>query len=315
MAKKVVVTGGAGFIGSHLVEELQNHGYYVIILDDLSTGKRENVAHFLKKDSVELVEGSVTDLALLQTLFQGIEYVFHQAAIASINSSIENPLLVNDVNITGTLKVLLAARDNGVKKVIAASSSSVYSNVTPIPQNEAMPPDPISPYALTKLACEYYCSIFRRLYGLSTVCLRYFNIYGPRQDIQSQYSAVVPTFIQRIADNQPLVILGDGNQSRDFVYVKDVVSANILAAQSDAESTYNIGSGQSITINELARKTLQLMGKDLELVYKESRPGEVTQSLADINKARTFGYEPQWPIQDGLAETIAYYLKTSKLSS
>ncbi|MFH1925629.1 MAG: SDR family oxidoreductase [Chloroflexota bacterium] len=315
MAKKVVVTGGAGFIGSHLAEELQNRGYYVIVLDDLSTGKRENIGHFLKKNSVEFVQGNVTDLALLQTLFKGTEYVFHQAAIASINSSIENPLLVNEVNITGTLKVLLAARDNGVKKVIVASSSSVYSNVTSIPQNEALPPDPISPYALTKLACEYYCSIFRQLYGLSTVCLRYFNIYGPRQGIQSQYSAVVPTFIQRVADNQPPVILGDGNQSRDFIYVKDVVNANILAAQSDAESTYNIGSGQSITINELARKILQLMGKDLELVYKESRPGEVTQSLADINKARAFGYEPQWSIQDGLAETIAYYLKTSKLSS
>ena len=315
MAKKVVVTGGAGFIGSHLTEELQNRGYYVIVLDDLSTGKRENIDHFLKKDSVEFVEGSVIDLALLQTLFKGTEYVFHQAAIASINSSIENPLLVNEVNITGTLKVLLAARDNGIKKVIVASSSSVYSNVASIPQNEAMPPDPISPYALTKLACEYYCSIFRQLYGLSTTCLRYFNIYGPRQGIQSQYSAVVPTFIQRIADNQPPVVFGDGNQSRDFVYVKDVVSANILAAQSDAESMYNIGSGQSITINELAREILRLMGKDLELVYKESRPGEVTQSLADVNKARAFGYEPQWPIQDGLTETIAYYLKTSKLSS
>ncbi len=290
-------------------------GYQVVILDDLSTGKPENINELLQKENVQFVQGSITDLPLLQELCHGAEYVFHQAAIASINSSIEDPLLVNEVNITGTLKVLLAARDNGVKKVIVASSSSVYSNVTSIPQNEAMPPDPISPYALTKLACEYYCSIFRQLYGLSTVCLRYFNIYGPRQDIQSQYSAVVPAFIQRVADNQPPVVLGDGNQSRDFVYVRDVVNANILAALSDAEGAYNIGSGQNLTINELARKILQLMGKDTEPVYKESRPGEVTQSLADINKARAFGYEPQWPIQDGLAETVAYYLKTSKLGS
>lgn len=303
--KKVVITGGAGFIGSHLAEELAGQGYQVIILDDLSTGKSENIASLLEKDNVEFIQGSVTDLPLLQRLFQDVEYVFHQAALATVPGSIEDPLTTNEINIEGTLKVLLAARDNGVRKVVYASSSSVYGDTSAVPQKEDMPLNPLSPYALTKLAGEHYCRIFCQVYGLATVCLRYFNIYGPRQS--SQYAAVIPAFIQRVSQNLPPVILGDGAQSRDFVFVKDVVQANILAARSSAEGAYNIGSGRSITIKELAETILRVMGKNLTPVYEEPRSGELKHSLADITKAREFGYEPSWTLEDGLAETIAYF--------
>jgi len=310
--EKAVVTGGAGFIGSHLAEELVGEGYQVTILDDLSAGKRENIEVLLKRKNVEFILGSITDLPRLQKLFNGVNYVFHQAAFNSIAGSIADPLPVHEINTGGTLKVLMAAHDNRVKKVVFASSSSVYGNTAGVPQNEAMTPSPLSPYALTKLTGEYYCRIFGQLHGLSTVCLRYFNVYGPRQSAQSQYAAVIPAFIQRIDQNQPPVIFGDGRQSRDFVFVKDVVRANILAAQNDAEGSYNIGSGQGITINQLAATILQLMGKNLEPVHEDARPGEVAQSLADITQAKNFGYEPQWSLKDGLAETIAYFRQVNK---
>lgn len=310
--EKAVVTGGAGFIGSHLAEELVGEGYQVTILDDLSAGKRENIEVLLKGKNVEFILGSITDLPRLQKLFDGVDYVFHQAAFNSIAGSIADPLLVHEINTGGTLKVLMAAHDNRVKKVVFASSSSVYGNTASIPQSEDMAPNPLSPYALTKLTGEYYCRIFGQLHGLSTVCLRYFNVYGPRQNAQSQYSAVIPVFIQRIDQNQPPVIFGDGKQSRDFAFVKDVVRANILAARNNAEGSYNIGSGHGITINQLAATILQLMGKDLEPVHEDSRPGEVAQSLADIAQAKNFGYEPQWSLKDGLAETIAYFRQVNK---
>jgi UDP-glucose 4-epimerase len=265
----------------------------------------ENIRGLVGRDNVEFIQGSVTDLALLQRLFRGVEYVFHQAALASVPGSVEDPLATSEINIGGTLKVLLAARDNKVKKVIYASSSSVYGDTSAMPQKEDMPLNPISPYALTKLTGEHYCHIFRQMYGLATVCLRYFNIYGPRQS--SQYAAVIPAFIQRACQGLPPVIFGDGAQSRDFVFVKDVVQANILAAESGAEGAYNIGSGRSITIRELAESILRVMGKNLTLVYEEPRSGELKHSLADITKARGFGYQPRWTLEDGLAETIAYF--------
>lgn len=308
---KVVITGGAGFIGSHLAEELLNQGYYVIILDDLSTGKLENINGLLTKNNAEFTRGSVTDLPLLQKLFQDVEHVFHQAAIATVPGSIEDPLTSNEVNAVGTLKVLLAARDNGVKKVIYASSCSVYGNASTLPQKEDIPPNPLSPYALTKLVGEYYCDIFRQMYGLSTVCLRCFNVYGARQDFNSQYAAVIPSFIERVSQDQPPIIFGDGNQSRDFIFVKDVVRANILAAQNNAEGTYNIGSGKSITINELAQTILKLTDRNLPPVYEKPRPGEVRHSLADITKAKSFGYEPSWTFEEGLIETIEYFYQRS----
>ena len=307
--KKVVVTGGAGFIGSHLVEELVKQGYNVVILDDLSTGKLENIAELLNKDNVEFVQGSITELPLLQKLFQGVEYVFHQAALARVPRSVDDPLTANEVNITGTLNILLAARDNGVKKVIYASSSSVYGNTATLPQREDMPPDPLSPYALTKLAGEYYCNIFRQIYGLPTVSLRYFNVYGSRQDLKSQYATVIPAFIEMILQGLPLIIHGDGEQSRDLTFIDDVVRANILAAESDAEGTYNIGCGKSTTINQLAGSILNLMGKDLPPVHEKPRPGDPRHTLADVSKARGFGYEPEWNLEEGLRKSIEDFLE------
>jgi len=302
--KKVVVTGGAGFIGSHLTEELAVQGYAVVVLDDFSTASDENIASLRQKENVELVQGSITDLPRLQKLFEGIDYVFHQAAMARVPRSIEDPLTVNQVNITGTLNVLLAARDNSVKKVVFASSSSVYGDTSVLPQREDLIANPLSPYALTKLAGEYYCTIFRQIYGLATVCLRYFNVYGPGQSPHSQYAMVIPAFIDHVARNLPPVIHGDGEQSRDFTFIQDVVHANILAAKSTAEGIYNIGSGRSITINQLAEKIIKLMQKDLRPIHEKGRLGDVKHALADITKAKSFGYEPEWSLENGLKETI-----------
>ncbi len=304
MAKKVIVTGGAGFIGSHLAEELQNRGHHVIVLDDLSTGKRATIDRVLKKNSVEFVEGSVTDLPLLQKLFGDIDYVFHQAALARVPFSIENPLSANEVNITGTLNVLLAARDNKVKKVVFASSSSIYGDTDVLPQHEAMFPNPLSPYALTKLAGEYYCSIFRDIFKLDTICLRYFNVYGPGQDPHSQYAMVIPAFISRVLSGAAPVVFGDGEQSRDFTFIQDVVNANIRAAESDATGVFNIGSGRNITINQLAELIIKFLQKDLGPAYDKPRPGDAKHTLADVSKAEIFSYKPEWSLEDGLKEII-----------
>ena len=302
--KKVVVTGGAGFIGSHLAEELVKQDYHVIILDDLSTGRIQNIEDLLKQENTEFVEGSITDLTLLRELFQDVKYVFHQAALSSVPRSIEDPLAANEVNIKGTLNVLMAARENRLEKVIYASSSSISGDTLASPQREDIPPNPLSPYALTKLAGESYGNIFRQIYGLPTVCLRYFNVYGSRQDPRSQYAAVIPAFMERISQNLPPVIFGDGEQSRDFTFVQDVVQANILAAVNHAEGIYDIGSGKSVTINQLAKTILDLMHKDLKPVYREPRLGDPKHTLADISKARGFGYEPKWTFEDGLMEVI-----------
>ena len=310
--EKAVVTGGAGFIGSHLAEELVNEGYQVVILDDLSTGKIANIETLLKRNGVEFIQGSITDYPLLQKLCDGVAYVFHQAAYNSIAGSIADPLPAYEINIGGTLKVLMAARDCGISKVIFASSASVYGNTDRTPQNEDMPTNPLSPYAVTKLTGEHYGTIFHQIYRLSTICLRYFNVYGPRQEANSQYAAVIPAFIQRVSQNLPPVIFGDGERSRDFVFVKDVVRANILAAQSNAEGVYNIGSGHGITINRLVTTILQLTSKNLKSVHEDAKPGEVARSLASIERAGNFGYKPQWSLKDGLAETIAYFQNTGK---
>ncbi len=298
--KKAVVTGGAGFIGSHLAEELAKQVQYVIILDDLSTGRLENIKELLTKANVEFIQGSITDLSLLQKLFQGVECVFHQAALARVPRSIEDPLTTNEVNIKGTLNVLLAARENRVRKVIYASSSSVYGDTPTLPQREDIPSNPLSPYALTKLAGEYYCNIFRQIYGLSTVCLRYFNVYGLRQDPSSQYATVIPAFIGRISQNLPPIIFGDGEQSRDFTFIEDVVRANILAVKDNTEGIYNIGSSKSVTINRLAEIILKLMQKNLKLIHDKPRAGDLRHTLADIFKAKSFGYTPRWTLEEGL---------------
>lgn len=302
--RKAVVTGGAGFIGAHLVEGLANRGYQVIILDDFSTGKKENIDPLLENKYVELIEGSVTDLSLLQRLFQGVDTVFHLAAVPSVPRSIQNPQVSHEVNVTGTLNVLLAARDNRIGKVIYASSSSVYGDTPTLPKKETMPPNPQSPYAVTKLTGEYYCQVFHKVYALPTACLRYFNVYGTRQDPNSQYAAVVPQFVKRISEGNPPIIFGDGEQTRDFTFVKDVVEANILAAESEQTGIFNIGRGERVSINQLARLISQLMGKNIEPVHEELRQGDVLHSLADISRASDFGYQPKYSLEEGLQQII-----------
>jgi len=302
---KVIVTGGAGFIGSHLAEELANRGYSVIVLDDLSTGRMENITDLLAKENVEFVQGSINDASLLQRLFQDVHYVFHLAAIPSVPRSIENPLVSHQVNATGTLNVLLSARDSGVKKVVYASSSSVYGDTGTAAKRENTMPNPQSPYAVTKLTGEYYCQVFQKVYGLPSVCLRYFNIYGPRQDPNSPYAAVIPIFIRRIYQGNPPVIFGDGEQTRDFTFIKDATEANILAAESDASGVFNIGRSERVTINQLARLAIKLVANNsVEPVYDEPRPGDIRHSLADISKARTLGYNPRYSLEEGLRETV-----------
>jgi len=305
--RKAVVTGGAGFIGSHLAGELAKCGYQVIILDDLSTGKRGNIEPILTQGNVQFIEGSITNLSLVNKLFQNVDFIFHLAAIPSVPRSIENPLVSHNVNITGTLNVLMAARDNKVGKVVYASSSATYGDTPTLPKREDMLSNPQSPYAVTKLAGEYYCRVFQEVYGLPTVCLRYFNVYGPRQDPNSSYAAVIPRFIQRALKGDALEIFGDGEQTRDFTFVKDVVEANILTAESDATGVFNIGTGKRVSINELARLLTKLTGKDIKPIHGEPRTGDIKHSLADISRAKQFGYNPKYNLEKGLREAIGSF--------
>jgi UDP-glucose 4-epimerase len=303
---KALVTGGAGFIGSHLAEELAKDNE-VIILDNLSTGRMENIKDLVKKGNVKFVKGSMTDITLLQDIIKDVDYVFHQGAIPSVPRSIKDPSASNDANINGTLNVLMASKEAGVKKVVYASSSSVYGDTPEMPKREDMKPNPLSPYAVTKIAGEYYCKVFQEVYGLKTVSLRYFNVFGQRQDPTSEYAAVIPKFITSILDNKSPTIYGDGEQSRDFTFVKHVVEANILAAESDATGVFNIACGRRITINKLVDMINEILGKDVKPVYAASRAGDVKHSLADISRAKSFGYEPKSNFKDGLKETIRWF--------
>ncbi|NOR77662.1 MAG: NAD-dependent epimerase/dehydratase family protein [Methanophagales archaeon] len=300
---KAIITGGAGFIGSNLAEVLSRDNE-VIIVDDLSTGNEANIRGF----EIELVKGSVTDLDLLRKVFKGADYVFHQAAIPSVPRSIKDPVSTNEANVTGTLNVLIAARDCSVKKVIFASSSSAYGDTPELPKREDMNPNPLSPYAVTKLVGEYYCNVFDDVYDLKTAALRYFNVYGPKQDPHSDYAAVIPKFIKRIQEGKPPIIYGDGNQTRDFTSVDDVVSANILAAESDAKGVYNVATGKRITINELASVIMAIMGRDLDPIHEKQREGDVLHSLGDITKAKKdFGYAPGDKLEANLKETVKWF--------
>ena len=304
-ARKVVVTGGAGFIGSHLVGELSGKGYHVIVIDDLSNGKEENIAPLLGRNGkVEFVKGSITDLPLLQKLFRGVYHVFHLAALTSVPRSMESPQLTHEINGTGTLNVLMAARYNHVGKVVYAASCAVYGDTAALPLREDMLPNPLSPYAASKLAGEYYCRVFQLAYALPTACLRFFNVYGPRQDPDSQYAAVVPRFINRIAGGNPPLIFGDGKQTRDFVFVKDVIEANILVAESGCTGVYNIGSGEQISINRLAQLITKLAGYDIKPSHENASPGDVVHSVADISRAGSFGYRPKYSQEEGLKLTM-----------
>jgi UDP-glucose 4-epimerase len=302
---KFVVTGGAGFIGSHIVEALAE-SHEVVVIDNFSSGKRENLSMFT--DSINAIQGSITDLPLLKDACKGADGIFHLAAIASVARSVDDPFITHETNLTGTLNVLLAARDCRVKKVVFASSSAIYGEEPTLPKREDMHPDPRSPYAVSKLAGEYYCNVFSELFGVKTVSLRYFNVFGPRQDPHSEYAAVIPKFITRILNNQPPLIFGDGKQTRDFIYVKDVVQANMLAMQSSITGTFNIGSGQSTDLNTLASSLEKIMKVSLSPVYDKPRSGDIRDSVSDITVAKKFlGYQTEYSLEKGLAETISWF--------
>jgi UDP-glucose 4-epimerase len=307
---KYIVTGGAGFIGSHIVEELALQQHEVVILDNFFSGKMENVQPFLKKKNVTLVQGSITDLPLLKKIFEGADGIFHEGAIASVPRSITNPLETNEANVTGTLNVLIAARDSGVQKVLFASSSSVYGNTPTLPKREDMTPNPLSPYAVSKLTGEHYLKVFSEVYGFKTLSLRYFNVFGPRQDPKSEYAAVIPRFITKILRHDSPTIYGDGGQTRDFTYVKDVVQANIRAMECDAQGVFNVAYCKRIDLNELASLIMEITGITVPLIYELPRTGDVRDSVADIRQAQeAFGYMPEYTVKTGLKETIIWYQK------
>jgi nucleoside-diphosphate-sugar epimerase len=304
--RKVLVTGGAGFIGSNLVRALLARGDTVRVLDNFATGHRANLAELL--DDVEVVEGDLRSYERVHTAVRGVEIVFHQGALGSVPRSVQDPLTSTAVNVEGTLNVLLAARDSDVSRVVAASSSSVYGDGGTFPRVETQAPNPISPYAVAKLAAERFCVSFFRVYGIETVALRYFNVFGPWQDPNSQYAAVVPRFVTAIREGRPITIFGDGMQSRDFTYVENVVAANIAAANAGVEAAgavLNIAAGGSETVNTLAESIGRLLGRPVERVHEPIRPGDVEQSWADVSLARELiGFEAHIGFEEGLVLTI-----------
>ncbi len=305
--RKIVVTGGAGFIGSNLARELayENH---VAVFDNLSTGHLKNIQDLMDSNKIEFIEGNITNLDLLRKIFKDVSHVFHEAAIPSVPRSVKDPIKSNYVNINGTLNVLVAARDSGVEKVVYASSSSVYGDTPTLPKKEDMKPHPLSPYAVSKLTAEYYCKVFTEIYNLPTSSLRYFNVYGPRQDPSSEYAAVIPKFITSLSNDNPPIIYGDGKQTRDFTFIDDVVNANILAAESKATGVYNIAGGKRTSINDLAKSIMEIVGKNLDLVYDDPQPGDVKHSLADISKAKEkLNYEPKVNLKNGLEKTLKWF--------
>ncbi|TET78914.1 MAG: SDR family oxidoreductase [Candidatus Cloacimonadota bacterium] len=307
--KRYLVTGGAGFIGSHIAEELVERGHEVRIVDNFLTGKRENIASFL--DKIELIEGDIRDFSLCKRASDGVDFVLHQAALPSVPRSIEDPLMTNEINVKGTLNLLIASRDAGVKKFVFASSSSVYGDDPRLPKKEGEEEAPLSPYAISKLVGEMYCQVFSQIYSLSTVCLRYFNIFGPRQDPYSQYSAVIPNFINKMVKEESPTIFGDGEQSRDFTYVANVVEANKLAVEAEDVSgeILNIACGERTTVNSLVVEINQILKKDIKAIYDKPCPGDVMHSYADISEAENvLKYKPLVSFTEGLKRTIQKYM-------
>jgi UDP-glucose 4-epimerase len=305
---KYLVTGGAGFIGSHIAEELAAKGFFVRVIDNFLTGREENIAPFI--DRIELIRGDIRDLELCREALKDIDYVLHQAALPSVPRSVEDPLLTNAINIEGTLNILHASKDAAIKKLVFASSSSVYGDDEQLPKKEGQEGNPLSPYALTKLAGEKYCQVFSEVYGLPTVCLRYFNVFGPRQDPSSEYAAVIPNFVTRLLADKAPIIHGDGEQSRDFTYVANVVDANLQAAQTPGISgqVFNLGNGLRTSVNDLAKTLMALTKKDIEPVHEAERPGDVRHSFADISKAESLlNFNPRVSLEDGLLKTIEWF--------
>ena len=310
---KVLVTGGAGFIGSHLTEALLQKEHRVRVLDDFSTGKRQNLIFDKGYPSLEIIEGDIRDLAICQKAMKGIEYVFHEAALPSVQRSVEDPLGSNTVNGGGTLNILFAAREEAVKRVIYASSSSIYGDTPTLPKHEEMPSNPLSPYALQKYIGEQYCGLFYQLYGLETVSLRYFNIFGPRQDPNSVYSAVIPKFIDALLQGSPPTIFGDGEQSRDFTYIENVVQANLLAMSAEHlhGEAINVACAERTSLNQLVKVLRKILGSELVPVYEEPRQGDVKHSFADIRKGREIlNYEPKVGVELGLRKTVEFFQKS-----
>ena len=304
MSRLILVTGGAGFIGSNLVRALLERGDRVRVLDNLSTGNRANLSGLT--DDVELVEGELRSYERVHAAVRGTELVFHQGALPSVPRSVQDPLTTSAVNVEGTLNVLLAARDEGVRRVVFASSSSVYGNSGELPRVESANPDPISPYGVAKLAAERYCVSFSRVYPLETISLRYFNVFGPRQDPRSQYAAVVPKFITEVAAGRAVPIYGSGAQSRDFTYVANVVEANLLAAEVEGcnGAVLNVATGRSVTVEELADTIGAVLAMEVRKKYLPERAGEVAHSWADVSAAgKLLGWEPHVDLEEGLSLT------------
>jgi nucleoside-diphosphate-sugar epimerase len=306
---RVLVTGGGGFIGSNLVERLVRDGYAVRVIDNFSTGRRENLAGFA--DEIELVEGDLQSYERAHNAVRGCEVVFHQAALPSVPRSIQDPLTSTMVNVIGTLNVLLASRDEDVRRFVFASSSSIYGANPELPKREDMAALPIAPYAVSKLAAEGYCRTFHNIYGLETVALRYFNVFGPRQDPNSQYSAVIPKFTAAVLAGEPPVIYGDGESSRDFTYIDNAVDANLLAANAGVDvagGVFNIACGERISLNGVVDELRTISGREIEPIHEPARPGDVPHSQADISLARRqLGYEPRVSVPEGLRLVFEHY--------
>jgi UDP-glucose 4-epimerase len=307
-----LVTGGGGFIGSNLTEALLRMGHRVRVLDDFSTGKRENLNFEEVYPFLEILEGDIRDRMVCRKAMEGMEYVFHQAALPSVQRSVEDPLTSNEVNAGGTVNALVAAKDAGVKRLVYASSSSVYGDTPVLPKKEEMVPNPLSPYALQKYIGEEYGRLFFELYGIETISLRYFNIFGPKQDPTSLYSAVIPRFIDALLLGRPPVIFGDGEQSRDFTYIDNVVHANLLAmgAEHTRGEAVNVACGRRVSLNQLLKILQDIIGSHVSPSYEEPRTGDVRHSLADIRRAKTvLNYDPGVRIEEGLRKTVEYFQK------
>lgn len=303
---KVVITGGAGFIGSHIAEYWNNQDAEVHVIDSLRSGFKKNIKDF---QNVVLHEGSITDKELTLNVLKGTEYVFNLAALISVPESLEKPEECLDINVKGLLNILDAAKVNGVKKVVHSSSAAIYGDDPRLPKEVSMRPKPQTPYGITKLDGEYYLQMYHDQYGLNTASLRYFNVFGPRQDPQSQYAAAIPIFVYKALKNDPIVIYGDGEQTRDFIYVKDVVQANVLAAQTEsAVGVFNVANENAISINELAKLIIETTGSNSKIIYEETRPGDIKHSLASIKETReSLNFKPSHDLLSSLKTTIKYF--------
>ncbi|MDC0535489.1 SDR family oxidoreductase [Francisellaceae bacterium] len=311
--KKVVVTGGCGFIGSHIVEEAVSRDYEVTIIDNLNTGYKKNIEPYLNNPKVKWVNASILDQAVLNNEFKGVNYVFHLAALISVPESMDKPHDYIDINVQGTLNVLEACKKNGVESITLSSSAAIYGDNPVIPKEENMAPEPKSPYAITKLDGEYYFDLYAREHGIRATALRYFNVFGPRQDPQSQYAAAMPIFISKAVNNQPITIYGDGNQTRDFVYVKDVVQANFLAAEKGQVGVYNTAWGQRITIKDLAEKIIELTNSKSEINHLPERAGDIKHSMASNQKIiDELQFKASSDLDSGISATIDYFTSLNK---